>query len=275
MAAAFRLFSELETFYGQSGQLLAGGYLKFYTAGTTTPKNVYGEEALSTNNGSTVDLDSSGRPSVDVWGSGSYFVELYDADDVKQGEADDVQVPGGEATALPALSAGKFLTNDGSVMSWATIRQVPDPTGSASKVLGTDGTALIWQEITDPAVPDPEIVVDEGRFQGGVSTNETKHLTLYGSASAAASGTLQTSVAVVFSETFSTIPAIVLSPTGGGVTPGGCFVRHSVTAVSTSGFTANFSTKTGGTSADNFGNSNITSAVAFDWAAFGTKEVAA
>jgi len=244
MAAAFRLFSELETFYGQSGQLLAGGYLKFYTAGTTTPKNVYGEEALSTNNGSTVDLDSSGRPSVDVWGSGSYFVELYDADDVKQGEADDVQVPGGEATALPALSAGKFLTNDGSVMSWADIRQVPDPTGSASKVLGTDGTSLTWVALPEtPEAVDPEIVVDDTdkTFQAGVSDDTTKYFAQYGSDSATATLSKGTSKTITFPTEFAATPWFVsIAPTISAATPSGALVDWSITGLSSTGCTVNF-----------------------------------
>ena len=91
---------------GAVRQLLPGGYLKFYSAGTTTPKDVFGEKALTTNNSSTIALDASSRPSLDVWGSGAYFVEIYDTDDNKQGEADNVEIPGGEATAFPELEAG-------------------------------------------------------------------------------------------------------------------------------------------------------------------------
>lgn len=276
MAAAFRLFSELDTFYGQSGQLLAGGYLTFCEAGTTTPKDVYGEEALSTNNGSTVALDSSGRPSVDVWGSGAYFVEVFDADDVKQGEADDVQIPGGEATALPTLSADKFLTNDGSTMQWADVRQVPDPSGNANKVLGTDGTDLIWQELSDPTVPDPEIVVSASSCRVGVSTDDTKWLTQTGTGSAAASSSKTTSASVTFSTAYSVAPFVSIAVT----TASACATANvipswAVTSVSTTGFTVTFSTLTGGTSADDYPGSTIINAVTFGWKAEGTKEVSA
>lgn len=67
---AFRLFSRLNTFYGMTGQLLAAGQLKFYDAGTTTPRPVYGDSGLAVNNGVAVRLDSSGRPDVDIWGKG-------------------------------------------------------------------------------------------------------------------------------------------------------------------------------------------------------------
>ena len=41
---------------------------------------MYGEPALSTNLGSTLTLDSSGRTTVDVWLSGDYKVIVKDAD---------------------------------------------------------------------------------------------------------------------------------------------------------------------------------------------------
>lgn len=152
MPAAFRLYSKLEPQWGSSRQLLTGGYFKFYTAGTLTPKDVYGEKALTTNNGSTVLLDASGRPNVDIWGSGSYFVELYDSDDVKQGEADNVEIPGGDATVLPVLQSGEYLSGDGSgnyIAVDLSNSLLPDQTGHSNEVLGTDGSTASW--IAKPA----------------------------------------------------------------------------------------------------------------------------
>ena len=267
MPAAFRLYSKMDTQWGLSGQLLAGGYLLFYTAGTTTPKHVYGEEALSTDNGVRVDLDSSGRPEVDVWGSGAYFVESYDSDDVKQGEADDVQIPGGEATALPTLVDGEFLTNDGAVMSWAEILQVPDPTGSADKFLTTDGSVLSWadgpEDPTVPTLPDEGITQDTNGFTIG------KVKVQRGTLSASASGGKSTTASVTFGTAYATLWGVFLQPTGGGVTADSEYVRSSVTVQSTTGFTAGFSTKTGGSSADSTSNSDITSAVGANWLAIG------
>jgi hypothetical protein len=147
MAAAFRLFSKMQNQFGMTGQLLSGGYFKFYIAHSTTPKDTYGEIGLTTNNGPIIALDSAGRPVDDIWGSGSYFVELYDSNDVKQSEADDVEIPGGDATAFPALVASEFLTNDGAVMSWAAILQVPDPTGHSGQSLTNNGTTILWQTL--------------------------------------------------------------------------------------------------------------------------------
>jgi hypothetical protein len=91
---------------------LAGGYYKFYAGGTTTPKAVFSDAALSTSLGSQVNLNSAGAP---VSGSntpvliylntGTYKAELYDADDTLLFTFD--AIPGAEeevaevTTALP------------------------------------------------------------------------------------------------------------------------------------------------------------------------------
>lgn len=68
---------------------LAGGYILFFAAGTTTPKAVYSDADLSTSLGTTVNLNSSGAPvsgsNVPVLiypGLGDYKIVYYDADDV-------------------------------------------------------------------------------------------------------------------------------------------------------------------------------------------------
>lgn len=270
--SAFRLFSKLNTFYGLTGQLLALGHLKFYAAGTTTPQDVYGEQALSTNNGSTIALDSSGRPNVDIWGNiaDSYFVEVYAADNSLQGSADDVGVPGGSGTAFPALVDGEFLTSDGVVLLFDAIRQVPDPAGQDTKILGVVGSTLTW-------IPKP---TNGAAGVANVSNTATSFkvetmLTQMGSDSAPASGNKTTTKSVVFAKAYdSTPPYIGISPTSGGVTPNGVFPKWAVTAKSATGFTVTLNTLTGGTSADSQSGSDITSAVGFDWIASGVRVAA-
>jgi hypothetical protein len=91
---------------------LTGGYWKFYAGGTTTPKAVFSDAALSTSLGSQVNLNSAGAP---VSGSntpvliylntGTYKAELYDSDDTLLFTFD--AIPGAEeeeaavTTALP------------------------------------------------------------------------------------------------------------------------------------------------------------------------------
>lgn len=269
--AAFRLYSQLQTFYGNDGTLLAGGSLSFYAAGTTTPQNVYGEKALTTNNGATVALDASGRLVNEVWGDtdDGYFVELYNAAAVKQGEEDNVEVPGGAGQTVPVPSPGEFLTGDGTNFAVATIRQVPDPTGQSTKILGNDGTATLWvAKPADGAAGTSDTASGTGYFSVGTQ------LLQYGNDAATAGGTGSKSVskAVAFATAFAAAPAHVSIETSDtGNTPSGVIPSHSVTAISTTGFTVTFSTKTGGTSADSFSGSDITSAVNFKYSAVGTK----
>src|SRR5688500_4453748 len=101
------------TFRGSADQVLAGGYVTFYEAGTTTLLDVYGEQALSTNNGSTIALDASGRLEHDVWASGDVRYRVYDSDDVEQADVDDVIDPSAAGLTLPSGDAGQYLTTDG------------------------------------------------------------------------------------------------------------------------------------------------------------------
>lgn len=261
---AFRLFSRLNTFYGLTGQLLAGGQLKFYDAGTTTPRNVYGDPDLTINNGSTVDLDSSGRPDVDVWGEGSYFVEAYDALGVKQGEADYVQIPGAGGQTIPALETGKFLTNNGAVLLWTTIREVPDPTGQSGKVLGTDGEALLWQDL--PAIPEPP---EPDQDIGTTSFRFGNFLIQCGNDTAPTSSSRTTSKNITFPTAYTSLLHVAVMPTVSAVGSYGIGATVAVTGFSagsaSTGVTATFN------SADDGGDSGyqITNTIPFTWIAFG------
>lgn len=263
--AAFRIFSQLNTFIGQSLQFLPGGYLKFYEAGTTTPKDVYGEEALETNNGPQIALDASSRPTFDIWGEGSYFVELYDADDVKQGEADDCEIPGGGGLTIPALSgnSGKYLTNNGSILLWNAVREVPDPTGQSGKVLGNDGSNLLWQAApTAPIVPP---LPTEGVVQGATSLQAGKWKEQTGTFTAPASGGSTTTVSVVFPTAYSG-NALHFSLTihGGGHQSGGPVVWYLTSPASGTGATIEFDIAEGASASPNFGT-----AVTGTWKATG------
>src|SRR5262245_35607741 len=71
-----------------NGAPLAGAQIRFFAAGTTTPKNVYSDQGLSTPLGSIVYTRSDGYPvassgsstTVAVYiGSGLYKVDILDA----------------------------------------------------------------------------------------------------------------------------------------------------------------------------------------------------
>ena len=146
--ASFRVLDQAPVYLNFQGKPVSLGSLSFFDTGQSiTTKDVFGDKALTVNNGAVVSLDSSGRTNVDVWGDGSYRVILKDALGATIWTRDDVEIPGGlGSSTLPAFVAGYFLTNDGAVASWAAIRQLPDPTGNSGKQLGTDGTIFIWED---------------------------------------------------------------------------------------------------------------------------------
>ena len=230
---AFRLFSRINTFYGLTGQLLAGGLLRFYDAGTTSPRPVYGDPGLTINNGVSVQLDSSGRPDVDVWGDGAYFVEVFDSLGVKQGEADNVRVPGDSGQSIPALEAGKFLTNNGAVLLWAGIREVPDPTGQSGKQLGTDGEAIFWEPkpAPPPDPPAPDIVIGTASLTIG-DGGDYKIVMQFGEDSAPGSNNWFTQKAVTFPTPFAKILAV-----GGTLKTTTIGVQSGIPALAVTGWT--------------------------------------
>jgi hypothetical protein len=269
---AFRPLPPLFTFHGLTGQLLPDGYLKFYVAGTTTPANVYGDEAMETNNGPTIQLDASSRANVQIWGDTavSYDVEIYAADDSIQGSAENLSVPGGTGTAIPELVDGEFITSDGSQLLFAAIRQLLDPTGQNGKILGVVGDA--YALIAKPA---------DGA-DGTSDTSDTStsfkvgsFLVQAGGDSAPASNDKTTTKAITFAKAYDSAPVFIgIEPTGGGVTPSAVFPSWAITSRSATGFTVSFDTTTGGTSADNQAGSDITDAVPFKYAAFGVRAAA-
>ena len=259
---AFRILNQFPVFFTNDGAVAAGGSLKFYDSGTTTARDVYGDIGLTVNNGSTITLDASGRPSAGgaitaIWGSGNYRVRLYDSGGVLQAEADDVQLPGGSSLTIPTLVDGDFLTTDGSVLIWQSIRQVPDPTGQANKVLSNDGTNLLW--ISQPTLP-ATIGSASGKF--GV-TGGNSMLIQTGAATAPAAASYTTSKAVTFDTVYDTILHVSIMPDSGGAGSGPP-VFYMTSPATTSGFTITFDQAEG-----DGANANITNDIHFTWAAIG------
>jgi hypothetical protein len=55
---------------------------------------------------------------------------------------------------LQSGNTGKFLTTDGSVVSWATVDALPSQTNNSGKYLTTNGTSASWATITTDPLPD-------------------------------------------------------------------------------------------------------------------------
>lgn len=127
---ASRLLNQAPVYLDDAGAPVAGGTLYFYANGdTNTPKNVYGDKALTVNLGATELLDAGGRQVNDIWLDGAYTVVLKTAGGVQVWSRDNVEAP----SELPSQTSngGKFLTTSGTVASWATVRALPDYSGAS------------------------------------------------------------------------------------------------------------------------------------------------
>lgn len=265
--AAFRILNQFPVYHDSQGRLADGGTLRFYESGTTSPKDVYGDPAMSVNNGSSVQVGSDGRTLVDVWGDGAYRVRLYDADETLIAEADDVEVAGGTGTSIPALVTGHFLTNNGALLLWAPIREMPDPTGQDGKFPVATGDSYVLQSPpTPPVIPEPDIVVTDSSFRGGTTSSSTKFLIQTGTGSAPASGSRNTSGSVTFPVPFVKLMHVAVTQTHNGVTSDGHIPSQTNTTESATGFTTRFSTDENSTSSV----WNIINPVPFTWMAVGT-----
>lgn len=264
---AFLLAHKLTTWFGDSGQLLAGGSLRFFVVGTTTPADVYGDADLSTNNGDTIDLDASGRLEHECWAdtTDAFYVELYNSANVKQGEISRVEVPGGSGQVIPVPDEGEFLTGDGTNFLVAEVRQVPDPTGNANKLLGTDGEDLNWVArpsdgaagVSDTSTSATGYTVGNKRRQWGTGTGTNV-------------GGRSQNATVTFPVPFSATPSVIdINVTNsGGLSSLDNMPTHSIVSRSAAGFTVRFRMS----ELDDSGSGwNFSSAVAFDWDATGPK----
>jgi hypothetical protein len=233
----------------------AGGTLNFYITGTSTAKNVYTDSTLGTAQGSTITLDSSGRPSVDFWGDGEYRVTLKNSSGTTIWTRDNVRDVATGGLALPTPEDGKYVTSDGVSFLMGSIIQCPDPTGQAGKVVGSDGVNSLYQSLASLNI--------------ATATSTTSRLVigdwqvLGGSGTAPASGTTSTSLAVTFSNAFTSAPYVTVTPVG--TQAGGPPVTYLNATPATTGFTAYFDIAEGSASGANFSATQ-----AFTWIAVGS-----
>jgi hypothetical protein len=259
----FRILNQRPVYLDNAGRPLELGVLRFYDAGTTTPRDVYSEPDGSVNIGSSVALGVDGRTVEDVWGDGAYYIRIEAEDGTLIDEADNVEIPGGAGSSIPTAVDGQFLTSAGGVLLWAPIIEVPDPTGQGGKQLGTDGANVFWEpKPAPPVIPPSDIVNTPGKFIAGT------HFEQWGTSSCPATGGDHASVAVAFPEAFDELYGVTLNVKS-GVVNGICMVATGTTNETNSGFTAEFDI------ADrHFYNSHITSPIPFFWRAIGKKNAA-
>lgn len=273
--SSFRILNQAPQYLLADGSVNAGGKLSFYETDLTTPKNTWSNEALSALNSNPVVMDAAGRTLTDVWGDGEYGVVMTDANDVVIWTRNNVQQGGDPGQSIPALQDGEFLTNDGSVLSWQPILQVPDPAGHSGQVLYSDGAIPYWAALpATPDVPDPDIVVTNTSFQAGISSDNTKFFTLSGTGTGPNTGTKFSSVAIPFATPFDILEAVLITITTSSTSPAGEIPTWSVTGWTpgnaSSGVTVNFNIPDD----DSSSNHKFSTTIPFAWMAFGKREVA-
>lgn len=254
---SFRILNQAPQYLLADGSVNAGGSLTFYATDLTTPKNTWSNAAKTVLNPNPVVLDAAGRSNTDIWGDGEYGVVCKDALGVVQWTRNNVRDASGSSTTIPALQTGKFLTNDGAVLQWEPVVQVPDMTGESGNILSNDGANPTW--IPMPEVPKPDIELTANTMRIG------DFLIQWGTENAPASGTFSTSKAVTFPKSFSSAPFYVKPSVTAVRVTSSSLVADSASGATLTGVTFNFVT------ADSKeGNSErITSPVPFNWIAFG------
>lgn len=250
--AVFRILNQAPQYLLSDGSVNAGGKLFFYETDLTTPKNTWSDEAMTTLNSNPVIMDAAGRTLTDVWGDGEYGVVMTDADDVVQWTRNNVQAGGDPGVSIPALVDGEFLTNNGSVLQWAAILQVPDPTGHADEMLFSDGTLAYWGPSPTPTIENTSTIL-----RIGDSVIEL------GSDTAPASGTKTTSKAITFATAYTVAPRVFVISNTNIVTAGGFSPIPTVINKLATGCTVFFDIN------EEENTNSITIPVAFDWVAIG------
>lgn len=264
---SFRILDQAPQYLLADGRVNSGGSLTFYETDLTTLKNTWSDEANTVLNTNPVILDAAGRTITDVWGDGEYGVVCKDALGVVQWTRNNVRDAASAGASIPALVAGQFLSNDGSILAWQPVLQVPDMTGEAGNILSNDGGNAIW--IPPQTIPALDVVIGANTLQLGTSASNDKWFLQKGSASAPPSGGRNTNTTITYPFAFKTIWAVLITQTNNGVTANGFVPSQTVTAKSATTFTVRFCADENSTSPV----WDITSAVPFDWVAIGIREV--
>ena len=263
--AAFRPLGQFVQYLTDSGDVNAGGTIETFETDLTTNKLTYSDPALTVANPFIIPLDAFGRPSVDVWGDGAYGMVMKTALGVTIKTLNNIQSDSPVVDQIPALVADQFLTNNGSILLWSEVIQVPDPTGLANYVLTSDGDNAVW---TAPAVvPTPEAIVTYDATKWTISDGlGTTMLTQMGTGSAPASGSRVTQVSVTYPIPFTTpFGPPKITQTNSGSTSNGSVCSQTVTAFSATGFTVKFNISAD----DSRSQWDITSDVTFAYEALG------
>lgn len=230
--ASFRLFGQFPQFLLDSGDVNSGGFILTFENDLTTPKLTYSDPALTIPNDLEIQLDAYGRPSTDIWGDGVYGAVLETNAHVEIATANNIQSGTDPGVEIPALVTGQFLTNNGTLLQWQAINQVPDSTGLGTSVIlyGDNTGGSFWDAA--PTIPPSDI------------TNTSTYAIIgtlkivWGTGTVPAAPSAKTaSVSITFPSAFSGTPYHVqpCNTSSGGSAPSGAIPTLAYTSPSTTG----------------------------------------
>ena len=139
-------------FFTNDGEVLSGGKIYTYAAGTTTPTNTFTSDTGVTSNNNPIVLDSSGRLPEDMWLSQGvkYRFVLTDSNDVQIRTYDDIpgindfstgSVPWANITGTPTTVAGYGITNGlTTTVAAATYAPIASPTFTGTPAVPDNAT---------------------------------------------------------------------------------------------------------------------------------------
>ena len=127
-------------FLDNNGDILSGGKIYTYAAGTTTPATTYTSSSGVTQNSFPIILDSAGRPTEEIWldADTTYRFDVADSDDVLIRSYDNIpgindgaliSLPFSSVTAKPTTLAGYGITDSiTAATAAATYAPIASPT---------------------------------------------------------------------------------------------------------------------------------------------------
>lgn len=165
---ARRLFDPFEVFLNSAGTPRAGGKLYFYDTGTTNPRATYSNTGLSIANSNPIVLDSAGRLTTNVYGSGDYKVVLTNSDGTDSITIDAFEDLDATQLTTDATQLLQFAGAQGTIPVVATVaalRLLSTFTGAPARILlkgyssdGDGGGGILRHDYTDTTTSDDDVV---------------------------------------------------------------------------------------------------------------------
>ena len=182
-------------FFTDDNNVLSGGKIYTYAAGTTTPQTTYTSVSGTTANPNPIILDSGGRLPEDMWLTEGlkYRFVLKDSDNVQIGEYDDIAgindittgtVPWSIITGTPTTVAGYGITNAlTTTVAAATYAPLASPTFTGTPLIPDNDTvsanfAVGYREAPQVSKTDNYTLVLADRGKSILMNGTSKTLTI-------------------------------------------------------------------------------------------------